>query len=392
MPPFLIDISRLIYRRLTGTLPTGIDRVGLEYIRHYGPQSRAVLCLGPFSALLSDKDSSTVFRALLVPDVSMKWMAIWLIVKAFFTYWIPHRLNGTFLFNTSHTGLESPNYAWLLRRMGTRTIVVIHDLIPITHPEYCRLGEYETHIVRMRCAVRVGAGLVANSQHTLADLQAFCQKQDLTCPPAIAALLAPGLPDIAPGGRPMAAPYFVVLSTIEPRKNHWMLLQLWRRLVETMGSSAPNLVVIGKRGWECENVVDLLERCIPLRGVVIEKTACSDAELITLLHHSRALLFPSFAEGYGLPVTEALSLGVPVIASELPVFRETIDDVPDYADPLDGKRWEALIRDYTQPESALRTAQIGRMKQFRQTTWAQHFEQVDALLGSLNERAGAKGS
>ena len=321
----------------------------------------------------------------------MKLMAIRLIVKAFWIYWIPHDVSGSFLFNTSHTGLENRHYAWLLRRRGARAIVVVHDLIPITHPEYCRRGEYATHITRMRCAVGMGAGIVANSKHTLADLQAFCRDDGLTCPPAISALLAPGFQALTPGPRPMAHPYFVVLSTIEPRKNHWMLLQLWRRLVETMGTSAPCLVVIGKRGWECENVVDLLERCIPLKGVVIEKAACSDAELITLLHHARALLFPSFAEGYGLPVTEALSLGVPVIASELPVFRESTDGVPDYADPLDGKRWEVLITDYTRPDSPLRSAQIERMAQFRLTTWPQHFAQVDTLLARLDEDAGAPG-
>ena len=395
MQPFLIDITRLIYRRLTGSLPTGIDRVGLEYIRHYGSRSRAVLCLGPFSALLSAADSEAAFRALITPDVAIRLMAIRLIVKSVLTYWIPHDVKGSFLFNTSHTGLENRCYAWLLRRRGARTIVVIHDLIPITHPEYCRHGEFAAHIARMRCAVGVGAGIVANSQHTLADLQTFCKDNGLTCPPAISALLAPALPEIAPGERPIAAPYFVILSTIEPRKNHWMLLQLWRHLVETMGPAAPRLVVIGKRGWECENVVDLLERCIPLQGVVIEKVACSDDELITLLHHARALLFPSFAEGYGLPVTEALSLGVPVIASELPVFSETADNVPDYADPLDGKRWQALITDYTRADSPLRAAQLERMKRFRQTTWPQHFVKVDALLASLelntslNQRAGA---
>ncbi|MEP7157459.1 MAG: glycosyltransferase family 1 protein [Betaproteobacteria bacterium] len=389
MSPILIDITRLVYRRLSGALPTGIDRVGLEYVRHYGSRARAVFCLGPFSALFSAADSARVFRNLLSPAAPIKAHAVWLIVKAIFIYWVPHRLAGVFLFNTSHTGLENPHYAWLLRTRGAREIVVVHDLIPITHPEYCRPGEYEAHKTRMRCAVTTGSGIVANSRHTLEDLQKFCRDEALTCPPAISALLAPGLPGIVAGARLIAEHYFVVLSTIEPRKNHWMLLQLWRHLVETMGAAAPRLVVIGKRGWECENVVDMLERCPPLKGFVIERAGCSDAELITWLDHAQALLFPSFAEGYGLPVTEALSRGVPVIASELPVFRETAGAVPDYADPLDGKRWEMLIRDYSLAGSAMRAGQLERISHFRQTTWAQHFEQVDGLLARLSANAGA---
>lgn len=66
--------------------------------------------------------------------------------------------------------------------------------------------------------------------------------------------------------------YFVVLGTIEPRKNHLLLLQVWRQLIEELGLAAPRLVIIGQRGWECEQVVDLLDRCEVLRGVVLEKT------------------------------------------------------------------------------------------------------------------------
>jgi hypothetical protein len=163
-----------------------------------------------------------------------------------------------------------------------------------------------------------------------------------------------------------------------------MLLQLWRRLVDAHGDRAPRLVVIGQRGWECENVVDLLERCQQLQGIVIEHSRCTDAELVTWLHHAQALLFASFAEGYGLPVAEALSLGVPVIASELPVFREIAGDVPEYADPLDGQRWEALVTDYAQPNSPLRAAQLARMHRFHQSTWPEHFERFDALLTRLD--------
>src|SRR6185295_19006242 len=121
---------------------------------------------------------------------------------------------------------------------------------------------------------------------------------------------------------------------------------------------------------------------------VIERSGCSDAELITWLHHAQALLFASFVEGFGLPLTEALSLRVPVIASDLAVFREIAGAVPDYAEPLDGMRWESLVRDYTRPDSPMRAAQLARMSDFRQTTWTQHFERVDQLLASIDAGKG----
>jgi glycosyltransferase involved in cell wall biosynthesis len=171
-----------------------------------------------------------------------------------------------------------------------------------------------------------------------------------------------------------------MLGTIEPRKNHWLMLQLWRQLIERLGEHAPRLVIIGQRGWECENVVDLLERCESLKGFVFEYSVCSDADLGTWLHHAQALLFPSFSEGYGMPLIEALVQRVPVIASDLPVFREIAGVIPEYIDPLDGKRWSELIQEYALVESPARRSQRQRMEKFVAPTWDMHFEKVEALM------------
>jgi glycosyltransferase involved in cell wall biosynthesis len=382
----LIDVTRLLYRRLKRHLPTGIDRVSLEYIQHYSTNARAVLSLGPFNAVLSARDSNALFEAIVDTKKPFFLLAMRMIAKSFLWRWMKLNVAGSFLFNTGHMGLENKRYAWALRRHGARAIVVVHDLIPITHPEYCRPGEREKHVTRMRCAIEVSAGIVANSVHTKESLMTFCASEGHTMPPAIVAPLAPGITGTAIGPRPIEKPYFVIISTIEPRKNHWMLLQLWRKLVERKGREAPILVVIGQRGWECENVVDLLERSAQLKGFVIEKPYCSDQELATLLRHAQALLFPSFAEGYGLPVMESLAAGVPVIASDLAVFQEIVGDVPDYAHPLDGKRWEELILDYASTESAMRRAQMQRLLTFQPTTWPQHFARVDTFLESFDAK------
>ncbi|MEG0186628.1 MAG: glycosyltransferase, partial [Stenotrophomonas sp.] len=178
-------------------------------------------------------------------------------------------------------------------------------------------------------------------------------------------------------------PYFVMLGTIEPRKNHWLMLQLWRQLIERLGDAAPRLVIVGQRGWLCDNVIDMLERCEVLKGFVFQKTGCSDAELASWLGHSQALLFPTFAEGYGMPLAEALALGVPVIASDLPAFREIAGDIPEYVDPLDGRRWAELVVEYAQPQSQMRSIQCQKMAGFSLPTWEAHFQQVEALMEQL---------
>jgi glycosyltransferase involved in cell wall biosynthesis len=141
-------------------------------------------------------------------------------------------------------------------------------------------------------------------------------------------------------------------------------------------------VVIGQRGWECEEVLALLGRSVAA-GRVVELARCPDAELRTYLRHACALLFPSFVEGYGLPLVEALALGVPVLASDLAVLREVAGDIPDYASADDLARWEALVVEYTAGDSARRAAQMERLAAFAAPTWSAHFAQVDALLGEI---------
>jgi glycosyltransferase involved in cell wall biosynthesis len=381
----LIDITRLFYRRSKGRLPTGIDRVSLEYIRHYEPRARAVLSIGPFSAVLSAKDSAIAFSALLASGIAFDFPATRLISKAIVTWpWSSLDVRRCIFFNTGHLGLESMRYAWFMRKCGVRPVVMIHDLLPITHPQYFRSGENSRHAKRMRRALEISDAIVTNSQHTLDVLQTHIQQMKLPAPPMIVAPLATSLPNLQVGERPISTPYFVMLGTIEPRKNHAMILQIWRRLAESMGASVPKLVIIGQRGWGFDDVIALIEQNKELKGIVFEKSSCTDGDVITYLHHAQALLLPTFAEGYGLPMMEALALGVPVIASDLTVFQELAGNVPDFASPHDIERWMTLINDYATNDSALAKAQRERIAEMAQPNWSQHFQLVDTFLDGLN--------
>ncbi len=181
------------------------------------------------------------------------------------------------------------------------------------------------------------------------------------------------------------APYFVCVGTIEARKNHLLLLNLWRRLAAELGPAAPRLVLIGQRGWLTQNVIDMLERCPALRGLVIERNALPDAEMARVIRGARALLLPSFAEGFGFPVIEALALGVPVLCSDLPALRETGGAVPDYLDPLDGRGWRTAILDYAAPQSPRREAQLRRLADWRPPRWEDHFAAVRRLIAQIAE-------
>lgn len=372
---------------MQGRLPTGVDRVSLEYVRHFGGRSTALVRFAGRWIELPWRDSGRVFGALLSPAGNVNALIRWVVAKSLLRSVQQRFSEPRFLFNTGHSGLDNVHYSRRLQRSRLQPLFFVHDLIPLTHPEYGRPGEAERHRLRMNTVLTAGSGVITNSAATLVELQDYAQANGLPMPPAAVALLAPAPLPAAADVAPLNAPYFVMLGTIEPRKNHWLLLHVWRQLIERLGAAAPRLVIIGQRGWECENVVDLLERCEALKGFVVEHPGCSDAELAGWLRHSRALLFPSFAEGYGMPLVEAMSLGVPAIASDLPAFREIAGDIPEYVDPLDGKRWAELVVDYALADSPTRLAQCHRMTGFVAPTWDAHFQQVEVLMERVSRAA-----
>jgi glycosyltransferase involved in cell wall biosynthesis len=382
MPALLLDVSRLLYRRMTGQLPTGIDRVSLAYVRHYAGRARAMLGWRGLSAALSPADSAEVFDALLAPGPDVARRARRAMSKACLAGCALPRLSGHFLVNTAHYGMDHRWYAGLLRLLGARPVVLVHDLIPITHPQYCRAAEPARHVARMRNALTMARGIICNSRYTLETLTAFAAGARLAMPPALVAPLASALPRSDAAPRPLAEPYFVAVGTIEPRKNHQVLLEAWRALAAERGAHTPKLVLVGQRSWDCAQLIKAIGRP-PLAGHVIEAGVCTDAELARWLQHAQALLMPSWIEGYGLPVAEALAAGVPVIASDLAVFREIASAIPEYADPARSSSWLELVRQYAEPQAERRRAQVLRLGGFRPTTWQQHFAAVDAFLERL---------
>jgi glycosyltransferase involved in cell wall biosynthesis len=130
----------------------------------------------------------------------------------------------------------------------------------------------------------------------------------------------------------------------------------------------------------------MLERCPGLRGLVIEHSTMPDAEMTRLLIGARAVLVPSFAEGFGFPLVEALALGVPALCSTLPALRESGGEVPEYLDPLDGLGWRRAVLDYAEPSSPRREAQLRRLAGWRPRRWREHFAAVDWLIAETAAR------
>jgi glycosyltransferase involved in cell wall biosynthesis len=414
----LLDISRLIWRaRRRG--PTGIDRVELAYAEHFiravAPGDRYVYGVLHLFGLLFAVSPAGSRR--FVEALSARWQGtaaaqrrghLMDVLKMYFHLftsawsigpWLRRKLRAhagspIFLVVSHHHVARDYAIAHIRRSLGAKTVCLLHDLIPIEYPEYFKPG-WEKRYRRLSGNLgRFFDAVITNSEATARSLRTCLHGAPDTRPARVAVRTA------ALGVRafPRSAvtqhaapdhPYFVVLGTIEPRKNHLLLLNLWTRLAAAT-PAPPRLLVIGARGWENEQVVDMLERSHRLRGLVEEHNGLSDAQVGAFLHQARALLLPSFAEGFGLPLAEALASGVPAICSDIPVFREVGRDTPDYLDPLDLHAWCDAVLDYCRPDSLRRTAQLQRLAKWCAPRWADHFTAVEQLLDGLDTcRQGA---
>lgn len=274
-------------------------------------------------------------------------------------------------------------FRWLDRRPDIKPVFFIHDLLPIIYPEFFPPTEAQRHEGRMRVLARRGAGIIVASTYTQHTLEEYFRRERHAVPP----IRVIPLPPAAAFSDPLAAgipppprrDYFVAVGTIEPRKNQLLLLNIWRELAERFGDRTPALVLVGARGWENENIVDMLKRCPPIQPHVHEVAGLSTPALRRVMAGARAVLMPTLAEGYGLPIVEARAAGVPLIVSNVPAIAAPPEPGLTVLDPLDGLGWLSAIADHI--SHSISTAVTIRTTPV--PTWTLHLEHTEDFLGGL---------
>ena len=395
-PEIILDLSRLLSRVLHPT-PTGVDRVEMAYARGLiatAPEGLRFAAVQP-SGMYGRLPTAAVLRFLEVTERA--WQqdgdpgGTRQVVRSARALWalrprrVPRKPDGTrriYVQASPHHLDRADLVDTILRREQAKFLCMVHDLIPIEYPEFARPGGAGLHRRRIATVAAHADVVVTNSIATQASLAPFLVAAG-RAPIVRVAHLGTAWDEVEPLAGEERAPYFVCVGTIEPRKNHLLLLNIWRRLVESaQGRPVPKLVLIGRRGWENEQVVDMLERCPALSGHVEELGGCPDRRLSALLRGAAALLMPSFAEGYGMPVAEALSVGTPVICSDLPALHEVGGEVPDYLDPLDGPGWRCAVLDHA-THGPMRQAQMQRLPLWHNPGWKEHLAIVAHAIGQL---------
>ena len=221
-------------------------------------------------------------------------------------------------------------------RRGGAVVPVIHDVAPLSHPDYFPAPNVRAFHEGLTRILAVTCGILAVSRATMADAATYCAAlgydhlpmdyaysgADLAPPSSVADTVRPEI-----AARCAERP-FLMVGTIEPRKGYKTALTAYEQY-QRSGGRRP-LVIAGRLGWKEGDIVAQLRAVAASTQMVFSYHEATDSELAALYAHAGALIFASFYEGFGLPLVEAMHLGLPVIASDIPVFREIGQDYPTY--------------------------------------------------------------
>jgi len=257
-------------------------------------------------------------------------------------------------------GIMHWTYPVPIQLVGWKNLYTVHDVIPLTDPSLSEIDPVR-HRRLLDRIVEAAAALV-----TVSSTAAAAIRTTLGCLPSFVVDCSQPIdvPDRTVGPPPagLEPGYLLVCGSVEPRKNIARLLAAWRQ----SGTALP-LVIAGPDGWRSAE----FKRDIEATAGVIRLGYVSRDDLLSLIGHARALLMPSLAEGFGLPVAEAMALGTPVLTSSGSALEEIAGGAALLVDPYNIEAMASAIgRLATDDALCAELAARGRLQALRFTRQA----------------------
>lgn len=406
---YILDITRLVSQISKNQPLTGIDRVECAYLKYFLNHSdnKEMIVLG----LLRTKLGILVIDSQGLDKIYQWVNGLPLPAKRDFKSWLTRRskqrlgqietalrkhtfsqssvynsrkavlsalasfgfASGAFYFNVGHSNLSTILMSSLDKIADLKKIVLLHDVIPLSHPFVTSPKQVKAFSNKVAVCSEY-ADMIIHPAHATKEVSEAALSSYGRVPRAIVAPLGVIKPQVHPPPPHITDKnYFIVLGTIEPRKNISFLIDIWRELKSEPSFDA-NLYLVGSLGFQDEDLKGHLSQLPP--GVKIMSNV-SDSDVAALLINSKALLFPSIAEGFGIPPYEAAALGIPVIASDLKVLQEGLKNYPTYLPINNHMAWkDAILSFYLQSKHSPSTSSTNKIKSLSPPKWSDHFKTV----------------
>lgn len=230
----------------------------------------------------------------------------------------------------------------ILKSQGVRIAVMVYDIIPILYPEFCD-GQTTVRFMDYIGAHLLYSDLIlANTNSTLEDIARLSEQLGLSKIPGACIPLGADFSSLpvnqqdthldAKLSRITRERFLLCVGTIEPRKNHAFLLDVYTERLRDMGYS---LIIVGRPGWNVKDLTDRLETLDARDDHFAYLSAADDSTLALLYQKAYFTVFPTQYEGYGLPIIESIMRKTPVLSSDIPVLREVGGSFCAYFPPGD---------------------------------------------------------
>lgn len=271
-----------------------------------------------------------------------------------------------------------------LAQRGVRVVTMVHDIIPLRRPDITVEFLHERFEPWLRDTLSFSSSLLTPSRWVAQDIERYLAEHGLPAPTIHPVALPPGLdPATPPAETPRltqlaARPFVLMTSSFALRKNQRFAVRLWQRLHSEFGIITPMLVLCGT--LNDPSLLQELEAQDGWNEFAAVITDASDGELAWLYANARFTLFPSMAEGWGLPITEALAFGRYCLAADNTSLPEAGQGLSFHAALDDPDSWLAeLRRVVTDPDYlTARTAHVAAS--YRPRTWADYARDVETAL------------
>ena len=303
--------------------------------------------------------------------------------------------------------VANPSWIGGMRQRGVRIGAYIYDLIPITHDQYCMRELTEAFTVAFAETARLLDFALTISAFVAADVTDYLASNEIAPLVTMPVPLAHELRfDMEPGragpkttgSTPARAylegvPFVLCVCTIEARKNHIYVFTVWQRMIEA-GIAVPDLIFVGRPGWRVDDLMEEIAASRFLDGRLHILYGLTDDELGDLYDRCLFTVFPSFVEGWGLPVGESLAHGKVCVASSTSSIPEVGGEHVLYVDPHDvAAGYQTISRLVTEPGLL-----ASKEKQLRDTfvprTWKSvgldFFGKLDTILHDIDTGASRR--
>lgn len=254
------------------------------------------------------------------------------------------------------------------------TVLTIHDLSVLLHPETHTRRSVRRAQRRLPLMVRIADKIITPTEtvrRELCEHFKVAPEKVFAIPEAARECFRPMEFADAESVRQrlgMGGEFLLAVGTIEPRKNLAVLISAFEEVLRSLPGSSLQLVIAGGAGWLSGPVFEAIAKSLVTNRILLTDYLHDD-DLRALYASCSAFIYPSLYEGFGLPPLEAMACGAPVIASDIPTFRETLDEAAHFFDPENSQQLSEAIIQVTRNQDLRQRLMSAGLQQAQKFSW-----------------------